>query len=155
MIIEKISEWELLRAEADSKVIFTNGCFDILHSGHIDLFDFCKRLGDCLVVGLNTDRSITEIKGSGRPIMNETDRARIVNALRSVDYVILFDEPTPQRLIEAIRPDVLVKGKDWQGKEVAGAEFVKSYGGQVVFAPLTEGKSTSAIIEKISNRVHE
>lgn len=137
------------------RIVFTNGCFDILHRGHIELFYFCRTVGHCLVVGLNTDRSVAEIKGSDRPIMNQDDRAMILDALRLVDYVILFDESTPQRLIQSIRPDVLVKGKDWEGKEVAGAEFVKSYGGQVIFAPLTEGKSTSAIIDRIISSVRQ
>jgi len=131
------------------KVVFTNGCFDILHRGHIEYLGFCRQQGDLLVVGLNSDRSVRQIKGPDRPINTQQDRAALLAALASVDFVTIFDEPTPMALIEQIRPDVLVKGRDWQEKGVVGAEFVRSYGGKVVFAPLLEGRSTTATIEQI------
>ncbi|RKY13930.1 MAG: D-glycero-beta-D-manno-heptose 1-phosphate adenylyltransferase [Planctomycetota bacterium] len=140
----------LRRLKSDGKVIvFTNGCFDILHPGHVRLLEFAKEQGDILVVGLNSDRSVREIKGEGRPINDEKSRALMLAALAAVDFVVLFDEPTPQKIIETLRPDVLVKGEDWREKGVVGREFVESYGGRVVLAPLLKGYSTSSIIKKL------
>ena len=140
----------LRRLKSDGKVVvFTNGCFDILHPGHVRLLEFAKEQGDVLVVGLNSDRSVREIKGEGRPINDEKSRALMLAALAAVDFVVLFDEPTPQKIIEALRPDVLVKGEDWREKGVVGREFVESYGGRVVLAPLVRGYSTSALIKKL------
>jgi len=140
----------LRRLKSDGKVVvFTNGCFDILHPGHVRLLEFAKEQGDVLVVGLNSDKSVREIKGEGRPINDEKSRALMLAALAAVDFVVLFDEPTPQKIIETMRPDVLVKGEDWREKGVVGREFVESYGGRVVLAPLVKGYSTSALIKKL------
>jgi D-beta-D-heptose 7-phosphate kinase / D-beta-D-heptose 1-phosphate adenosyltransferase len=139
---------ENVRREA-KKIVFTNGCFDLLHVGHMQLLREAKRLGDVLVVGLNTDASVRRLKGTGRPIVAEEDRAYAVAALESVDYLVLFDEPDPMELIRAIRPDVLVKGDDYKESEVVGNEFVRSYGGVTRLVPLRRGISTSALVEKI------
>ncbi|HVP13607.1 MAG TPA: D-glycero-beta-D-manno-heptose 1-phosphate adenylyltransferase [Phycisphaerae bacterium] len=144
-----LPELERRRRRRES-VVFTNGCFDLLHRGHVSNLGFCKHQGDILVVGLNSDDSVRrQAKGPGRPIMNEQDRAAVLAALADVDYIVIFHEDTPQRLIEAILPDVLVKGSDWQGKTVVGQEAVEGRGGRVVLAPLVEGQSTSTIIERI------
>lgn len=131
------------------RIVFTNGCFDLVHAGHISSFRQARNFGDVLVVGLNTDESIRRIKGEKRPIVNMQDRIALLTALDCVDFVIPFNDDTPQALIEQIKPDVLVKGKDWEGKEVAGAEFVRSYGGRIEFIEMEQGLSTSNIIEKI------
>jgi len=131
------------------RIVFTNGCFDIVHSGHVSSFRQARRLGDVLVVGLNTDESIQRIKGSNRPIIDLQNRITLLSALDCVDIIIPFDEDTPQNLIEQVKPDVLVKGKDWEGYEIAGGEFVRSYGGRVEFLELEQGLSTSNIINKI------
>ena len=134
------------------KIVFTNGCFDILHSGHVHYLDFSKAQGDLLVVGLNTDRSVRAIKGPTRPIVTQRERAWLLSALESVDYVTLFDETTPIKLIRQVRPDVLVKGEDWRDKGVVGREFVEAHGGKVVLAPLVQGRSTTRIVETILER---
>jgi D-beta-D-heptose 7-phosphate kinase/D-beta-D-heptose 1-phosphate adenosyltransferase len=130
-------------------VVFTNGCFDVVHRGHIEFLRFCKQQGSVVVVGLNSDDSVKKIKGPDRPINNQHDRMAVLAALETVNYVIVFDEPDPLNLIKEIKPDVIVKGQDWAQKGVVGAEFVESYGGRVVLAPLVEGKSSTATIEKI------
>jgi D-sedoheptulose 7-phosphate isomerase len=130
-------------------IVFTNGCFDILHPGHVDLLERAKALGSRLVVGLNSDRSVSAIKGVGRPFVNQDDRKALLLALSSVDEVIIFDEPTPERLIHEIKPDVLVKGGDWKINEIIGANFVLEHGGQVRSLPLKDGYSSSAIVERI------
>ena len=130
-------------------VVFTNGCFDLIHPGHVQYLEFAKRHGDVLVIGLNTDRSVRKIKGEKRPILSEQERARVLAGLASVDYIVLFDEPTPARLIRKVRPDVLVKGEDWRKKGVVGQDFVEKNGGKVVLAPLTKGASTTDIIQRI------
>ncbi len=140
---------ELRRLRPEAKVVFTNGCFDIIHAGHVRYLEKAKRLGDILVVGLNSDRSVRKIKGRGRPLVSERDRAAVLSALKVVDYVVLFGEPTPIRLIEAIRPDVLVKGADWKPGHIVGEELVRSYGGRVRRITLLEGRSTSRIIDRI------
>jgi len=142
---------ELARRRArGEKIVFTNGCFDLLHPGHIAYFEFCRKQGDVVVVGLNTDASVrAQSKGSDRPILNQDDRARVLAGLADVDYVVIFDDPTPQKLIEAVRPDVLIKGQDWADKGVVGQPFVESYGGKVVLAKLLEGHSTTGLIERI------
>jgi len=132
-------------------IVFTNGCFDVVHRGHIEYLRFTKQQGDIVVLGLNSDSSVRTIKGPGRPINNEHDRAAILAALESVDYITVFDAPTPIELIEKLRPDVLVKGEDWAQKGVVGRECVESYGGRVVLAPIINGKSSSATIEKIKS----
>ena len=127
------------------KIIFTNGCFDILHRGHVSYLQKARALGDLLIVGLNSDDSVKKLKGDSRPIHNQDDRAAILSALECVDYVIIFDEETPLKLIESIKPDILTKGADYEGKEVVGSEFAK----EVVLLEFIEGKSTTNIIEKI------
>jgi D-beta-D-heptose 7-phosphate kinase/D-beta-D-heptose 1-phosphate adenosyltransferase len=132
-------------------IVFTNGCFDVVHKGHTELLKFCKLQGDIVVVGLNSDGSTKAIKGSDRPINSQDDRAAVLAALETVDYVSIFDERTPLNLIKKVKPDILVKGRDWAGKGVVGQEFVESYGGKVVLAPIVEGKSTTVTIEKIKS----
>jgi len=130
-------------------IVFTNGCFDVIHRGHIEYLEFCKSQGDVVVVGLNSDSSVNIIKGPARPINNQHDRAVVLAALEMVDYITLFDEPDPLNLIKKVKPDVLVKGEDWAEKGVVGREFVESLGGKVVLAPLVEGKSSTVAIEKM------
>jgi len=131
------------------RVVFTNGCFDLIHLGHIKYFQFARKQGDLLVVGVNTDEGIRRLKGPKRPIINEADRLGVLEELESIDYLIKFDEDTPRRLIEQIRPDVLVKGADYPKEKVVGWDIVESYGGTVALAPLVDGKSTSAVIQRI------
>jgi len=145
-----IGELAKLRSE-NATVVFTNGCFDVVHRGHIEFLKFCKLQGDIVVVGLNSDSSVKIIKGPDRPINNQYDRAAVLAALGTVDYITVFDEPEPLNLIKKIKPNVLVKGQDWADKGVVGQEFVESYGGKVVLAPLVEGKSSTATIEKIKS----
>jgi D-beta-D-heptose 7-phosphate kinase/D-beta-D-heptose 1-phosphate adenosyltransferase len=132
-------------------IVFTNGCFDVLHRGHLEYLRFCRRHGDVVVLGLNSDNSVRVIKGPGRPINNQEDRAALLAAMEMVDYVTLFDEPSVLNLVKKVRPDVLVKGEDWAVKGVVGREFVESYGGKVALAPLVENKSSTATIEKIKS----
>ncbi len=133
-------------------VVFTNGCFDILHVGHLDLLSRAKALGTKLIVGINSDNSVRQIKGSSRPLVGEKERAEMLIALEIVDEVRIFDEQTPQKLIEEIKPDVLVKGGDWKINEIVGADFVVKNGGKVFSLPLKEGFSTTSIIEKMLGR---
>jgi D-beta-D-heptose 7-phosphate kinase/D-beta-D-heptose 1-phosphate adenosyltransferase len=133
------------------KVVFTNGCFDVLHRGHIEYLKFCKKQGDIVVVGLNSDNSVRIIKGEGRPINNQYDRAEVLASLEFVDYIVIFDEPDPLELIKKVKPNILIKGKDWEKKGAVGSEFVTSYGGKVLFAPLVEGQSSTKTIEKIKS----
>ena len=133
-------------------IVFTNGCFDLLHVGHIKYLQLARRHGDLLVVGMNSDASIRAQKGPTRPILDEEDRAQILAALEDVDYIVIFGSETPQELIERVRPDVLVKGEDWREKGVVGREFVESYGGRVVLAPLVDGISTTDILQRILER---
>lgn len=132
----------------EGTLVFTNGCFDILHRGHIEYLSYARSLGDWLAVGLNTDTSVRRLKGPGRPVNPEEDRALILAALSFVDAVVLFGEDTPRRLIADLLPDVLVKGADYREDEVVGAAEVKEAGGRVVLAPLVHGRSTTAIIER-------
>jgi len=131
-------------------VVFTNGCFDVIHPGHVDLLTKARGLGDRLVVGINSDRSVRAIKGPGRPLQDEDSRKAVLMGLKPVDDVVIFDEPTPERIIREVRPDVLVKGGDWKPGEIIGADFVESYGGKVVSIPLTPGFSTSDIANKMN-----
>ena len=133
------------------KIVFTNGCFDLLHAGHVTYLEAAKKTGDKLILGLNTDRSVSALKGPTRPVVHEGDRARVLAALESVDAVILFDEDTPLALIDAIRPDVIVKGDDYTEDQVVGGKEVKAYGGQVKLIPLVQGRSTSNIIKKLGS----
>ncbi|MCP4254399.1 MAG: D-glycero-beta-D-manno-heptose 1-phosphate adenylyltransferase [Candidatus Scalindua sp.] len=136
----------------NERIVFTNGCFDILHIGHIEYLKFSRQQGDVLVIGLNTDRSVREQKGEQRPFVSEDERARLISALEDVSYVILFDELTPDKLIKKLKPDVLVKGEDWREKGVVGREFVESYGGKVVLAPFVKDASTTDIVTRIIER---
>ncbi len=134
------------------RIVFTNGCFDLLHAGHLSLLQFARSRGDVVVVGLNTDRSVRALKGPSRPIQRAAERAGILAALECVDYVTLFDEDTPERLIRRVRPDVLVKDEDYASKKVAGRDFVTSNGGRVEFAPRLRGVSTSDLVSRIRGR---
>jgi D-sedoheptulose 7-phosphate isomerase len=131
-------------------VVFANGCFDLIHPGHIDLLTKARRLGDKLIVGINSDRSVRAIKGPGRPLQDQDSRRAVLMGLKPVDDVLIFDEPTPERIIQDVRPDVLVKGGDWSRGEIIGADLVESYGGRVVSIPLTAGFSTSIIADKMN-----
>ena len=134
----------------NKKIVFTNGCFDIIHSGHCFYLTEAKKLGDILIVGLNTDASVKRLKGETRPVNNEDDRAIVLSCLKPVDYVVLFDEDTPFNLIRNIIPNVLVKGGDYTIENIVGADIVLENGGEVKVIPFLEGKSTTKIIEKIS-----
>lgn len=133
------------------KIVFTNGCFDIIHAGHVDYLEKAKSLGDFLVVGLNSDESIKRLKGNDRPINPQDQRKKVLSALKPVDLVIIFDEDTPEKLIKEIKPDILVKGGDWKIETIVGADFVKSYGGKVLTIDFVYDTSTTKIIRKIKN----
>jgi D-beta-D-heptose 7-phosphate kinase/D-beta-D-heptose 1-phosphate adenosyltransferase len=131
------------------RVVFTNGCFDLLHPGHIRSLELARALGDVLIVGLNSDSSVRQLKGDGRPVIAERERAEILAALESVDAVVIFDDLTPREVIARLVPDVLVKGGDWPGDQIVGREEVEAAGGRVVSVPVVPGYSTSAILQKI------
>ena len=131
------------------RIVFTNGCFDLLHAGHVTLLERAKRYGDVLVVGINSDRSVRMLKGPGRPVVGQRDRARVLAALESVDYVTIFNERTPQRLVDALRPHVLIKGADWAASKIIGRDTVRRQGGRVIRFPLLKGYSTSRLIQHI------
>lgn len=131
------------------RIVFTNGCFDILHIGHIRYLSKARKLGDKLVVGLNSDSSVRALKGKDRPINRQADRAAILSALSFVDYVVVFNDLTPEQLIKKLKPDVLVKGADWKARDIAGAGFVKSYGGKIARISFVKGYSTSSLIQDI------
>lgn len=133
----------------NKKVVFTNGCFDLLHVGHIRYLQEARRQGDILVVGVNSDASVKRLKGETRPIQNESDRMEILAALECVDFVTRFSEDTPEKLIHEIKPDVLVKGGDWPVDKIVGASFVQSYGGEVRTLLFVDGRSTTSLIEKM------
>ncbi len=135
-------------------IVFTNGCFDVLHRGHVELLTRARALGDRLVVGLNSDASVRALKGPDRPFVSQEDRAAVLRGLRSVDGLVLFDELTPIRLIAELHPDVLVKGGDWPADGIVGAELVRRYGGRVVSLPLLEGYGTTALAARIAARMH-
>lgn len=142
-------EW---RASVQGHVVFTNGVFDLLHPGHIDVLTAARARGDALVVGLNTDASVKRLKGPQRPVRNEIERAYVLAALEAVDCVVHFDEDTPLELVLALKPDVIVKGGDYSESTIVGAREVAGWGGEVVVIPLTPGQSTTSIIEKLSDR---
>lgn len=146
-----LTERERLR-QAGSRVVFTNGCFDLIHPGHVNYLQEARRLGDALIVALNSDSSVRELKGERRPILNQDERAVVMAALGCVDYVTIFDEPTPREIITALLPDVLVKGGDWSVDEIVGREEVEAAGGRVSSLPFIEGCSTSDVIERIVSR---
>jgi D-beta-D-heptose 7-phosphate kinase/D-beta-D-heptose 1-phosphate adenosyltransferase len=143
-----IEKREQMRTEGQ-RVVFTNGCFDLLHPGHVRYLAEARALGDALIVGLNSDRSVRVLKGEGRPILDETERAEVIAALEAVDFVVIFDEDTPRELIARLLPDVLVKGGDWPLDQIIGRQEVEASGGEVVALPYVEGSSTSDIIERI------
>jgi len=152
---DKIVDFQRIKVIADKcrfegKIIgFTNGCFDIIHAGHVTYLERSKSLVDVLIVGLNSDESVRRIKGEKRPINGENDRAIVLAALESVDYVVIFEEDTPLKLIQTVKPDVLIKGADWKDKGVVGGEFVKSYGGRVEFIDFLDNRSTTGVIERV------
>jgi rfaE bifunctional protein nucleotidyltransferase chain/domain len=152
---EKIFEREVLKEKvralkrAGKKIVFTNGCFDLLHIGHVRYLKAARAEGDLLVVGVNSDRSVREIKKPGRPVVPENERAEVLASLACVDFVTLFDEPDPLVTIRSLVPDVLVKGADWEEDAIVGRDVVEASGGRVIRIQLTEGASTSRIIEKI------
>jgi len=153
--MKKILTWEELKKAVEhnrgegKKIAFTNGCFDILHAGHVQYLREARKTGDLLILGLNSDTSVRAIKGEKRPLVPQVERAEVVASLTAVDYVTVFDETTPLRLIEYLQPDCLVKGGDWQEDAVVGGDLVRSWGGKVVIVPLIEGISTTNIVDKI------
>jgi D-beta-D-heptose 7-phosphate kinase/D-beta-D-heptose 1-phosphate adenosyltransferase len=147
--IIKLSDFLKLSHLKDKKIVFTNGCFDIIHIGHVQYLKQASELGDILVLGLNTDNSVRRIKDDGRPINNEIDRALTLSSLYFIDYIILFDEETPYELIKQIKPNVLVKGDDYEVEKIVGYDIVIQNGGKVKTLPFVPGKSTSNIIKKI------
>ena len=143
----RLAQW---RVKSD-RIVFTNGCFDILHVGHLHTLKESIQLGDKLIVGLNSDASVSRLKGKERPIVNQLDRSEMLAALEMVDAVIIFEDDTPEELIQMIKPDVLCKGGDWSIENIVGGDFVKSYGGQVVSIPFVQGYSSSSLINKIKS----
>jgi len=131
------------------RVVFTNGCFDILHYGHVMYLEAAKKKGDILIVAVNSDASVKRIKGLKRPLVSELDRANIIAALESVNYVVIFSEDTPLEIIKKLKPDILIKGSDWKDKPIVGADFVRASGGKVAVIKLAKGRSTTGIIRKI------
>ncbi len=146
-LLTTVEKWKA----SSQKIVFTNGCFDLLHAGHVTYLEAAKKRGDKLILGLNTDRSVSAIKGPTRPVVHEGDRARVLAALESVDAVILFDEDTPLALIKAIKPDVIAKGSDYTADQVVGGKEVESWGGEIALIDLVEGRSTSNIIQKMNS----
>ncbi len=134
------------------KIVFTNGCFDLLHYGHATYLEAARRKGDILIVGINSDKSVKRIKGANRPVVNEKERLRLVAALESVDYVVLFQEDTPLKIIRLLNPDILVKGADWAKDAIVGGDFILKQGGKVMTIKLVKGYSTSNLIKKIAER---
>jgi rfaE bifunctional protein nucleotidyltransferase chain/domain len=152
--LKSLDELQLLIAQARARgktIVFTNGCFDILHRGHLHVLRQARALGDLLIVAVNSDRSVQQLKGPKRPVMSEAARAELIEALEMVDYVILFGETEPCRLLEALLPDVLVKGGDYGRETVVGAEIIEQNGGKVAVIPYLAGFSTTEIIERVRN----
>lgn len=149
--VDELSAISAQARQAGRLVVFTNGCFDLVHRGHIHLLRQAKTLGEILIVGLNSDVSVKAIKGPDRPIMPEADRIELIAALEMVDYVVVYSEPDPYRVIAAIQPNVLVKGGDWSADKIVGADVVEQNGGRVAVIPYLPGLSTTQIIERIRN----
>lgn len=143
---------ELVKNRSNKTIVFTNGCFDILHPGHITYLNEAKQLGDLLVIGLNSDSSVKRLKGADRPVNNERDRAFMLENLKSVDAVQVFGEDTPYELIKSLKPDVLVKGGDWKVEQIVGHDIVRSYGGKVMSLSFQDGYSTTNLIKEIQGR---
>ncbi|AOH47155.1 MAG: D-glycero-beta-D-manno-heptose 1-phosphate adenylyltransferase [Centipeda sp. (in: firmicutes)] len=149
---ERIEAFAAVLRAAGQRVVFTNGCFDILHAGHVRYLTAARGLGDYLILGLNSDASVRRLKGAGRPVNSEADRAEVVGALQSVDAVVIFDEDTAETLIAKVRPAVYVKGGDYTRETLPEARIVESHGGEVAFIPLVEGKSTTNIIARAAQK---
>jgi D-beta-D-heptose 7-phosphate kinase/D-beta-D-heptose 1-phosphate adenosyltransferase len=152
--VRKLSVLKKLREKSRSEgktVVFTNGCFDVLHSGHIHLFRQAKERGDVLIVAVNDDPSVRNLKGPARPVFPLEERLEVLEAIETIDYLISFSQPTPRELIQALLPDVLVKGGDWKPEKVVGREEVEGAGGEVVIIPYLPGRSSSEILKKIKN----
>jgi D-beta-D-heptose 7-phosphate kinase/D-beta-D-heptose 1-phosphate adenosyltransferase len=143
------AEFNRSQLAPEKRVVFTNGCFDLLHVGHLRYLQDARSLGDFLIVGLNSDASVRRLKGAQRPVQTELDRAEILLGLRPVDAVVIFGEDTPLELIKSVKPDVLVKGGDWKEDQIVGADVVKARGGEVRSLPFHQGRSTTSLIEKI------
>jgi D-beta-D-heptose 7-phosphate kinase/D-beta-D-heptose 1-phosphate adenosyltransferase len=148
---EELAELQLALIKQGKVVVFTNGCFDVIHRGHVEYLDRASRLGDVLIVGLNSDESTRRLKGKGRPLVPQEDRAYVLASLAMVDYVSIFDDDTPLELIKFVKPNVLVKGGDYKLDEIIGREFVERHGGKVLTIPLVPGKSTTEIINKLTH----
>ena len=147
-MIYNLKEYLVIR-DTINDLVFTNGCFDIIHRGHVEYLNQAKSLGKSLIIGVNSDASVRKIKGEGRPINNESDRAFVLSNLKCVDAVIIFDEDTPYNLIKAVRPDFLVKGGDWKEEQIIGSDVVKNYGGKIYSLKYVDSYSTTNIIDKI------
>ena len=154
----KLKALEIIKNEIQAlqqqgkKIVFTNGCFDILHAGHVDIFQQARNLGDALVVAVNSDISIKKIKGEKRPVVPQAQRMQILAALEAIDYVVIFEEENPLKIIKELQPDILVKGGDWPVETIVGREIVEKKGGKVISVPLMKGISTTNIIEEVKKR---
>lgn len=154
-LVKSLREIKTIRKKLkkeNKKVVFTNGCFDLIHAGHIDYLTKAKKMGDVLIVGLNSDSSVTKIKGKKRPILRESERTFIISSLKPVDYIVVFNEDTPERIIKELIPDILVKGADWMLNNIIGKDIVLDNGGKVKTIKFVSSQSTSKIIKMIVNR---
>jgi D-beta-D-heptose 7-phosphate kinase/D-beta-D-heptose 1-phosphate adenosyltransferase len=149
-LASRAASWRM----AGKRIVFTNGCYDLLHAGHLSLLHSAARLGDVLVLAINSDASVRRLKGPERPLVTEAERAALLAALACVDAVTIFDEDTPLEALQSVKPHVLVKGADYRAEQVVGKEFVESYGGKVALVPLLPAKSTSALVERIKGSRH-
>ena len=154
----KLKTWEEITSiikelkSQNKKIVFTNGCFDILHSGHVQYLEEAKELGDILILGLNSDSSVKRLKGNDRPMNNERERAVVLSALYSISYIVIFEDDTPYKLINHIKPNILVKGGDWKPEDIVGSDIVSSYNGEVKSLSFVGGKSTTDIINKLKEK---
>ncbi|MBK7104033.1 MAG: D-glycero-beta-D-manno-heptose 1-phosphate adenylyltransferase [Ignavibacteriae bacterium] len=153
--LDELLDIRRILKQNNKKVVFTNGCFDILHAGHVDYLTKARECGDVLIIGLNSDKSVREIKGEKRPIVTQEERAYILNSLKCVDYVVLFEEPTPKELIDKIVPDVLIKGGDWAIENIVGRDIVEANGGEVKNIQFVTSQSTTNIIKKVLDSYNE
>jgi len=154
----KLRTWEEITAivqdlkSQNKKIVFTNGCFDVLHAGHVKYLSEAKDLGDVLILGLNSDLSVKRLKGSNRPINSEEDRSTVLSALYSISYIVIFEDDTPYMLINHIKPDILVKGGDWKPEDIVGSDIVSSYNGEIKSLYYIKGKSSTDIINKLKEK---